>query len=79
MVPIAVETGVVVIVVALVVLAVVAIVALGMRGRDQSRSAARRELDDAHERAGRAEGARDIAQQQADQSPARGVDPPSPG
>jgi hypothetical protein len=72
MVPMAVETGVVVIVVALVVLAVVAIVALGMRGRDQSRGAARRELDDAHERAGRAEGARDIAQRQADQ----GTDPP---
>ena len=56
MVPMAVGTGVVVIVVVIGIVALALIVAVAMRGRDQSRRADRRDLDEVHERAGRAEG-----------------------
>ena len=55
-----------IIVVAVAVVAVALIVAASMRGRDQSRSAARRESDDAHERAGRADRNRDDSREQAE-------------
>ena len=66
--PLAVGTGIVVIVVAAAVVAVVLIVALSLRGR-QIRGAAtlgeaRRDLDQARERADHAEQDRDIAQSQ---------------
>jgi uncharacterized membrane protein len=65
--PLAVGTGVVVIVVAAAVVAVVLIVALSMRGRQtrgaQLRSDARRDLEQAHERAAEAERDREAAQQ----------------
>jgi uncharacterized membrane protein len=61
----AVSTGVVVIVVAAAVVLVVLIVAVSMRGRQkrgaQRRGEARRDLDDARERAVRAEHERDAA------------------
>jgi hypothetical protein len=56
----AVSTGVVVIVVVIGIVATALIVAVAMRGRDKSRRAERRDLDDVHERAGRAD--RDTAQ-----------------
>ena len=65
MVPMAVGTGVVVIVVVIGIVALALIVAFAMRGRDQSRRADRRDLDDVHERAGRAD--RDRAQEQTEQ------------
>ena len=61
--PLAVGTGVVVIVVALAVVALAVIVAATMRGRDQSRGAARRDLDEVHERAGKADRERQAPQQ----------------
>lgn len=60
------DTAIIVIVVAVAVVLVVLIVAAAMRGRDQSRTAARRDLDDAHERAGRADRDRDNPQQRAE-------------
>ena len=64
--PLAVGTGVVVIAVAAAVVLVVLFVTVSMRGRQkrgaQRRSEAQRELDDAHQRAARAEHERDIAQ-----------------
>ena len=54
MVPMAVGTGVVVIVVVIGIVALALIVAASVRGRDQSRRADR-DLDEAHERAGRAD------------------------
>lgn len=64
--PLAVGTGVVVIVVAAAVVAVVLIVALSLRGRQrrgaQRRDETRRELDQARERAITAERERDAAQ-----------------
>ena len=66
--PLAVGTGVVVIVVAAAVVAVVLIVALSMRGRQtrgaQRLSDARRDLEQARERAVQAERERDAAQSQ---------------
>ena len=53
-----------IIVLAVAVVAVALIVAAAMRGRDQSRTAARRELDDVHERAGQADRDRNDAQSQ---------------
>jgi Ni/Co efflux regulator RcnB len=68
MMPLAVGTGVVVIVVAAAVVAVVLIVALSMRGRQtrgaHRQSEARRDLDQARERALQAEHERDAAQSQ---------------
>ena len=66
----AVSTGVVVIAVAIAVVLLALIIALSLRGR-QKRNAtqsdhARRDLDEAHERAGRAERDREIAQEQTD-------------
>jgi uncharacterized membrane protein len=65
MMPLAVGTGVVVIVVAAAVVAVVLIVALSIRGRQtrgaQARDAARRDLEHARERAEEAERDRDAA------------------
>jgi uncharacterized membrane protein len=61
----AVSTGIVVIVVAVAVVLVVLFVTVSMRGRQQRdaqrRGEARRDADDARERAGRAERDRDIA------------------
>lgn len=65
--PFAVGTGVVVIAVAIAVVVVVLLGTLSMRGRQKRRGAERRHLDEAHERAGRAERDREIAQQQAEQ------------
>jgi uncharacterized membrane protein len=66
MMPLAVGTGVVVIVVAAAVVAVVLIVALSIRGRQmrgaKARDAARRDLEHARERAEEAERDRDVAQ-----------------
>lgn len=66
----AVETGVVVIVVAVAVVLILLLVTLSMRGRQRrgasQRDATRRDLDEAHERTGRAERDRDIAQEQAE-------------
>jgi uncharacterized membrane protein len=66
----AVGTGVVVIVVAIAVVLLVLLVTASMRGRqkrgDKQRDATRRDLDEAHERAGRAERDRDAAQAQAE-------------
>lgn len=63
----AVGTGVVVIVVAVAVVLVVLLVTASMRGRQkrgaQQRSGARHELDDAQERAVRAEHERDVARE----------------
>jgi uncharacterized membrane protein len=56
----AVSTGVVVIVVAVAVVLVVLLVTVSMRDRQK------RDLDEAQERAGRAERGRDIAQEQAE-------------
>ena len=61
----AVETGVVVIVVAIAVVLVVLLVTLSMRARQKRAAEARRDLGEAHERAGRAERDRDITQNQA--------------
>jgi predicted Holliday junction resolvase-like endonuclease len=58
----AVDTGVVVIVVAVAVVLVVLIVALSLRGRQVRVASRRRDLDEAHERAGRAERDREIAE-----------------
>ena len=71
LIPMAVATGVVVIVVAVAVVLVVLFVTVSMRG-GQRRGAKRRgetrqELADAHERGGRAERDRDIAQEQTRQ------------
>ena len=61
----AVSTGVVVIAVAVAVVLVVLFVTVSMRGRQrrgaQQRGEARRDVDEARERAGRAEHERDIA------------------
>jgi hypothetical protein len=61
----AVSTGAVVIVVAVAVVLVVLLVTVSMRGRQrrdaQRRGEARRDVDEARERAGRAEHNRDIA------------------
>ncbi|MCD6728183.1 MAG: hypothetical protein LT070_13225 [Solirubrobacteraceae bacterium] len=66
----AVGTGVVVIVVAAAVVMVVLFVTVSMRGRQkrgaQRRSEARHELDDAQERAVRAEHERDVAREGGD-------------
>jgi hypothetical protein len=62
----AVETGVVVIVVAIAVLLVVLLVTLSMRARQKGAAEARRDLGEAHERAGRAERDRDITQTPAE-------------
>ena len=66
----AVGTGVVVIVVAIAVVLVVLLVTLSMRGRqkrqEKRHDANRRDLDEAHERAGRAERERDVAQEQTE-------------
>jgi uncharacterized MAPEG superfamily protein len=63
----AVGTGVVVIVVAVAIVLVVLFVTVSMRGRQrrglQQRRGARRDLDEAHERAGRAERDRDSARE----------------
>jgi uncharacterized membrane protein len=63
----AVSTGVVVIVVAAAVVLVVLIVAVSMRGRQkrgaQRRGEARRDADEARERAGRPDGDRDLARE----------------
>lgn len=63
----AVGTGVVVIVVAVAIVLVVLLVTVSMRGRQkrdaQQRSEARHELDDAQERAVRAEHERDVARE----------------
>jgi hypothetical protein len=61
----AVDTGVVVIVVAIAVLLVVLLVTLSMRARQKGAAEARRDLGEAHERAGRAERDRDITQNPA--------------
>jgi uncharacterized membrane protein len=67
----AVGTGVVVIVVAIAVVLIVLFVTLSMRGRQRRgaklRDQTRRDLDEAHERAGRAERDRDVAQEQAEE------------
>ena len=60
----AVGTGVVVIVVAIAVVLVVLLVTSSMRGRQKRRDATRRDLDEAHERASRAE--RDVAREQTE-------------
>lgn len=65
MVPLAVGTGVVVIVVVVGIVALALIVAAGMRGRDQSRRADRHELNEAHKRAAR--GDADSAPEPAEQ------------
>ncbi len=62
----AVGTGVVVIVVAIAVVLVVLLVTISMRDRQKRDAQARRDLDEAHERAGRAEQDRAIAQEQAE-------------
>ena len=62
----AVGAGVVVIVVAVAVVLVVLLVTLSMRDRQKRDAEARHDLDRAHERAGRAERDRDIAQEQAE-------------
>ena len=65
----AVGTGVVVIVVAIAVVLVVLLVTSSMRGRQkrgEKRDATRRDLDEAHERAGRAERDRDVAQEHSE-------------
>lgn len=63
----AVGTGVVVIVVAVAVVLIVLLVTVSMRGRQmrgaQRRGEARRDLDQAHERAARAEQERDTARE----------------
>ncbi len=68
----AVDTGVVVIVVAVAVVLVVLFVTVSMRGRQRRRlqqhGEARRDLDEAHERAGRAERDRDIAREGGEES-----------
>jgi flagellar biosynthesis/type III secretory pathway M-ring protein FliF/YscJ len=67
----AVGTGVVVIVVAIAVVLIVLLVTVSMRGRQRRgaelRDQTRRELGEAHVRAGRAERDRDVAQEQAEQ------------
>jgi uncharacterized membrane protein len=67
----AVGTGVVVIVVAIAVVLIVLLVTVSMRGRQRRgvklRDQTRRDLDEAHERAGRAERDRDVALEQAEQ------------
>jgi ABC-type spermidine/putrescine transport system permease subunit I len=62
----AVDTGVVVIVVAIAVVLVVLMVTLSMRARQKRAAEARRDLGEAHERAGLAERDRDITQNQAE-------------
>jgi len=66
----AVGTGVVVIAVAVAVVLLALIIALSLRGRQKrgatQRAQARTDLDEAHERAGRAERDREIAEQQPD-------------
>ena len=62
----AVSTGVVVIVVAVAVVLVVLLVTVSMRDRQKRDAEARHDLDEAHERAGRAERGHDIAQEQAE-------------
>jgi hypothetical protein len=62
----AVGTGVVVIIVAIAVVLVVLLVTLSMRDRQKRDAQARHDLDEAHERAGRAERDRDIGQEQAE-------------
>jgi hypothetical protein len=61
----AVDTGVVVIVVAIAVVLVVLLVTFSMRSRQKRAAEARRDLGEAHERAGRAERDRDTTQNQA--------------
>lgn len=65
----AVQTGVVVIVVAVAVVLLVLIVSLSLRGRQvrvaKLSNEARRDLNEAHERAARAERDREIAEEQA--------------
>ena len=67
----AVGTGVVVIAVAVAVVLLALIIALSLRGRQirgaTQRDQTRHDLDEAHERAGRAERDRDIAEEQARQ------------
>ena len=58
----AVDTGVVVIVVAIAVVLVVLLVTFSMRSRQKSSAEGRRDLGDAHERAGRAERGGDVTQ-----------------
>ena len=69
----AVGTGVVVIAVAIAVVLLALIIALSLRGRQmrgaKERYQARHDLDEAHERAGRAERDREIAEQQPDHQP----------
>lgn len=65
MVPLAVSTGVVVIVVVVGIVALALIVAAAMRGRDQSRRADRQELNEA-ERKGRRDAAQERAEQPSD-------------
>jgi uncharacterized membrane protein len=60
----AVDTGVVVIVVAVAVVLVVLIVALSLRGRQVRAAKRQQDLGEAHERAGRAERDRGIAEGQ---------------
>ncbi len=71
----AVSTGAVVIVVAVAVVLVVLFVTVSMRGRQrrglQQRGEARRDLDEAHERAGRAERDREIAREGGEDIPGR--------
>jgi membrane protein implicated in regulation of membrane protease activity len=62
----AVSTGLVVIVVAVAVVLVVLLVTRFMRDRQKRDAEVRHDLDEAHERAGRAERDRDIAQEQAE-------------
>lgn len=62
----AVDTGVVVIVVAIAVVLVVLMVTLSMRTGQKRAAEARRDLGEAHERAGRMEPDRDIAPYQAE-------------
>lgn len=66
----AVGTGVVVIAVAVAVVLLALIIALSLRGRQKraatQRDQARHDLDEAHERAGRAERDREIAEEQTD-------------
>jgi hypothetical protein len=75
----AVSTGVVVIAVAGAVVLVVLFVTLSMRGRQkrdaQRRGEARRDVDEARERAGRAGRDRDIAREGEDLGPDRDVGP----
>jgi len=63
----AVGTGVVVIVVAIAVVLVVLIVALSLRGRQVRAAKRQQDVAEAHERAGRAERDRGIAEGQDDQ------------